>query len=61
MAWRELSVEMDRAGAATVGALDPEVLVKLAPRLWVTLPGLRPPNRPNPDTDRPRQPVPVPG
>ncbi len=39
LAWRELSVEMDRAGAATVGALDPEVLVKLAPRLWVTLPG----------------------
>jgi len=38
-AWRELSMAMDRAGAATVGALDPEVLVKLAPRLWVTLPG----------------------
>ena len=32
-------MEMDRAGAATVGALDPVVLVKLAPRLWVTLPG----------------------
>jgi hypothetical protein len=30
---------MDRAGASTVGAVDPEVLVKLAPRLWVTLPG----------------------
>jgi hypothetical protein len=39
MAWRELSVEMERAGAATVGALDPEALVTLAPRLWVTLPG----------------------
>jgi hypothetical protein len=38
-AWRELSMELDRAGAATVGALDPELLVKLAPRLWVTLPG----------------------
>ncbi len=38
-AWRELSMEMERAGAATVGALDPEMLVKLAPRLWVTLPG----------------------
>ena len=38
-AWRELSIEMDRAGAATVGDLDPDVLVKLAPRLWVTLPG----------------------
>jgi len=39
MAWRELSVEMDRAGASTVSALAPEVLVRLAPRLWVTLPG----------------------
>ena len=37
-AWRELSIALDRAGAATVGALDPDVLVKLAPRLWVTLP-----------------------
>jgi hypothetical protein len=38
-AWRELSMVMDRAGAATVGELEPDVLVKLAPRLWVTLPG----------------------
>jgi len=38
-AWRELSIAMDRAGAATAGDLDPDVLVKLAPRLWVTLPG----------------------
>jgi hypothetical protein len=38
-AWRELSIAMDGTGASTVGALDPEVLVKLAPRLWVTLPG----------------------
>ena len=38
-AWRELSLAMDRAGAATVDTLDPDVLVKLAPRLWVTLPG----------------------
>jgi len=38
-AWRELSIAMDSAGAATVGNLDPEVLMKLAPRLWVTLPG----------------------
>lgn len=38
-AWRELSMAMDRAGAATVGDLDADVLVKLAPRLWVTLPG----------------------
>lgn len=38
-AWRELSIALDGAGAATVDALDPEVLLKLAPRLWVTLPG----------------------
>jgi hypothetical protein len=38
-AWRELTLALDRAGAATVGELDPEVLVRLAPRLWVTLPG----------------------
>ena len=38
-AWRELAMAMDGAGADTVGDLDPEVLVRLAPRLWVTLPG----------------------
>ncbi len=38
-AWRELSIALDRAGASTVAELDPDVLVKLAPRLWVTLPG----------------------
>jgi hypothetical protein len=38
-AWRELSIAMDRAGAATVGELDAEVLIRLAPKLWVTLPG----------------------
>ncbi|HTT31866.1 MAG TPA: hypothetical protein VMG37_25855 [Solirubrobacteraceae bacterium] len=38
-AWRELSMAMDRAGAATVAELDAEVLVRLAPKLWVTLPG----------------------
>jgi hypothetical protein len=38
-AWRELAMAMDGAGTATVGDLDPEVLVRLAPRLWVTLPG----------------------
>jgi hypothetical protein len=38
-AWRELSLTMDRAGAATVGEVDPDALLKLAPRLWVTLPG----------------------
>jgi hypothetical protein len=38
-AWRELTMVMDRAGAATVGELEPETLIGLAPRLWVTLPG----------------------
>jgi hypothetical protein len=38
-AWRELAMAMDGAGADTVGDLDPEVLVRLAPKLWVTLPG----------------------
>jgi len=38
-AWRELALAMDRAGAATVGDLDPDVVVRLAPKLWVTLPG----------------------
>ena len=38
-AWRELSMAMDRTGAATVGGLEPETLLALAPRLWVTLPG----------------------
>ncbi len=38
-AWRELAMAMDRAGASAVGELEPDVLVDLAPRLWVTLPG----------------------
>jgi hypothetical protein len=38
-AWRELAVAMSGAASATVADLDPESLVKLAPRLWVTLPG----------------------
>lgn len=38
-AWRELVMAMDRAGASTVGELEPELLSGLAPRLWVTLPG----------------------
>ena len=38
-AWRELSLAMDRAGAGAVDDLEPDVLVTLAPRLWVTLPG----------------------
>jgi hypothetical protein len=38
-AWRELSIEMDRAGAGTVGEVGDETLVALAPKLWVVLPG----------------------
>jgi hypothetical protein len=38
-AWRELAIAMDRAGAGTVGEIEPEVIVDLAPKLWVTLPG----------------------
>jgi hypothetical protein len=38
-AWRELAIAMDGAGAGTVAELDAGVLVRLAPRLWVTLPG----------------------
>jgi hypothetical protein len=38
-AWRELAMAMGRSGAATVGELEPETLLALAPRLWVTLPG----------------------
>ena len=39
MAWRELALAMERAGAATVSGLEPDVVLGLAPRLWVTLPG----------------------
>jgi hypothetical protein len=38
LAWRELANAMAGAGASTVSDLDAEVLVGLAPRLWVTLP-----------------------
>jgi hypothetical protein len=38
-AWRELAMAMDRAGANSVGDLDADVLVDLAPKLWVRLPG----------------------
>ncbi len=39
-AWRELSIEMDRAGAGTVREVGDETLVALAPKLWVVLPGI---------------------
>jgi hypothetical protein len=38
-AWRELTIAMERAGAATVGELAAEEVAELAPRLWVVLPG----------------------
>jgi hypothetical protein len=38
-AWRELAMAMERAGSASVGELDPGVVVELAQRLWVVLPG----------------------
>ncbi|HEX3691221.1 MAG TPA: hypothetical protein VHV28_16085 [Solirubrobacteraceae bacterium] len=38
-AWRELSLALDGACAGVVGELEPDVLMALAPRLWVTLPG----------------------
>ena len=38
-AWRELSIEMERAGASAVCELDPDVVTRLAPALWVVLPG----------------------
>jgi hypothetical protein len=39
-AWRELTIEMDRAGCSTVGELDTATLTALAPKLWVVMPGL---------------------
>jgi hypothetical protein len=38
-AWRELAMAMERESAGTVSDLSPEVVVGLAPRLWVVLPG----------------------
>jgi hypothetical protein len=38
-AWRELSMEMERAGSSRVDELDPTLLAALAPKLWVVLPG----------------------
>ena len=38
-AWRELANVMERAGVETVAELEPEVVLELAPRLWVVPPG----------------------
>ena len=39
MAWRELTMAMERASAATVDELAPEMIVELAPKLWIVPPG----------------------
>jgi hypothetical protein len=39
LAWRKLAMAMESTGAATVRELSPELLVELAPQLWVVLPG----------------------
>ena len=39
LAWRELALALERAGAETVARLDAETVVELAPRLWVVPPG----------------------
>jgi hypothetical protein len=39
LAWRELSLLMDRAGAATVAELPDETVMQMAAKLWVTPPG----------------------
>ena len=38
-AWRELSMEMERAAAASVRELDGAVVQRLAAQLWVVMPG----------------------
>jgi hypothetical protein len=38
LAWRELSLEMQRAAAGQVRELDPDVLRGVARNLWVVLP-----------------------
>jgi hypothetical protein len=38
-AWRELSMALERAGAARVAELPEETVRELAPKLWVLPPG----------------------
>lgn len=38
-AWRRLAMEMERAGARRVAELDEELVLSLAPQLWVVPPG----------------------
>ena len=39
MAWGQLARLMEQQGAGTVAALDRQVVVELAERLWVVMPG----------------------
>jgi hypothetical protein len=39
MAWGQLARLMQEQGAPTVGDLDPQVVLDLAERLWVVMPG----------------------
>lgn len=38
-AWRELAIEMERAGASAVAEVEAGRLTSLAPQLWIVLPG----------------------
>jgi hypothetical protein len=64
LAWRELSVAMERVGAATVADLLEDVLGPLGRRLWVVLPSPAPrrrePAQPAPDAPG-QQPKDAPG
>jgi acyl dehydratase len=37
-AWRELSIALEQAGAGKVAELDSELLLELAPKLWIAPP-----------------------
>lgn len=37
-AWRELAMEMEKRGAATVAQLDPALVAERAERLWIVSP-----------------------
>jgi hypothetical protein len=39
LAWRELAGTMERNSAAAVSDLDPDVIVHLAPWMWIVPPG----------------------
>lgn len=39
MAWRELTMAMERAAVATVAELPAETVLELAPKLWIVPPG----------------------